>query len=231
MIEVDVCRIRMKWDIYLGRGELKLCISGLDRKLFSLFVCVCVFWLWPIPRSNWLANLLPNSSIFFFCSPLLRRHRTNSFILKWSPMLNSHVVCWIVSDAGNRFLCLKCFRFISTSLSSFNKETRQILSKGLCIQFYSMKKNKTTTKKKNAHTHTQTMSEHWAMFSKLIFSVPFTAGHFNLSYKNRHMGLQLLSTINVNCATRTFLLEFTIFQQIHLPFQSLFLSLSLKSLF
>lgn len=46
------------------------------------------------------------------------------------------------------------------------------------------------------------------------FMVIFICGHFNLSSKNRHMCLKLLLQINVNSASRTFLLKLTIFHQI-----------------
>lgn len=104
------------------------------------------------------------------------------------------------------------FRFIFEigSTEEMNETERTVANRLLerdGIQFQWRKKKKQLNRKKANRETILNIEYNFAMcvrFAQLF-------GYFNLSYKNRHMGLQLLLTTNVDSATWTFLLGWAIF--------------------
>lgn len=111
-------------------------------------------------------------------------------------MLNFHVVCWIISGLWQSLFLFQMIYFV-----------KSLILRSLNFIFWIEKKIQKNIRKLKALSRN-------VLLDLAYFMVIFICVHFNLSSKNRHMCLKLLSQINVNSASRTFLLKFTIFHQI-----------------
>lgn len=178
--------------------------------------CVFILALTSAFTPNDSANLLPSSQPddSFFSSPS-SRHQINSFTIR-SRMNRWRLIFVSFGELfpalGNQFFCFTCFsiyfwnRFYGGN--EWDRKNSREPSARKRWNSISVKEEKKQLNRKKANRETILNIEYnFAMcvrFAQLF-------GYFNLSYKNRHMGLQLLLTTNVDSATWTFLLGWAFF--------------------